>query len=94
MSSFSQVRRNVSTLWEPSTILLDGELGFETDTGQLKIGRAGIPWSSLEYVSSGGSGGTGGGLIGPRGPTGARGATGSARARRAPCGGRWRRKVW
>ena len=31
-------------------ILQDGEPGFETDTGQLKIGYGGKPWAELPYV--------------------------------------------
>jgi len=46
----SQVRRDVSTNWNPTTVLLDGELGFESDTGKLKVGYAGITWGALGYV--------------------------------------------
>jgi hypothetical protein len=54
----SQVRRDVSTNWNPTTVLLDGELGFETDTGKLKVGYSGITWGSLGYVQ-GATGATG-----------------------------------
>jgi len=52
----SQIRRDVSTNWNPTTVLLDGELGFESDTGQLKIGYAGITWGSLRYQGATGLG--------------------------------------
>ena len=61
-----QVRRDISTSWNSQTILLDGEFGFETDTGKIKIGRGNTPWGSLGYLQ--GSSTTG--------PTGERGETG------------------
>lgn len=49
-----QFRRATYDSWGSTggsqTILRDGEPGFEADTGQLKIGYAGIPWKDLPYV--------------------------------------------
>ena len=60
-----QFRRDTSTNWyNVNPILLQGEFGYETDTGYAKIGDGSTPWASLYYF-----GGTG--------PTGPMGATGS-----------------
>jgi len=67
----SQVKRKLSTNWDPNTILLSGEFGLESDTGKLKVGYSGITWGSLPYISSNIDA-----MIGPTGPTGLRGATG------------------
>ena len=47
-----------------SLILLDGEIGVESDTGYLKVGNGRSRFSELQY------------LTGPRGATGERGLTG------------------
>jgi hypothetical protein len=49
-------------------VLLPGEPGVESDTGQLKIGNGVSTWSALPYVGTGTGGG--GGSTGPTGPTG------------------------
>jgi hypothetical protein len=46
--------------------LAQGELGYETDTSQFKIGNGTLRWNSLAY----------GGLLGPTGTTGPTGYTG------------------
>jgi hypothetical protein len=56
MSVKSQIRRNSASGWDAQDILLDGEFGFEVDTGKLKIGHGAIPWSSLEYINGSGNG--------------------------------------
>jgi hypothetical protein len=48
--------------------LAQGEMGFETDTKQFKIGDGTTAWGSLDY----------GGLLGPTGNTGPTGMTGPA----------------
>lgn len=61
------LRRDTEANWVAAdTVLLSGEPGYATDTGELKIGDGSTPWSSLtSYVG-----------IGPTGPTGA-GGTGA-----------------
>lgn len=46
-------KRDTSEKWEQnkSFILLDGELGVETDTGKIKIGDGLTPWSDLIYAT-------------------------------------------
>ena len=61
-----ELRRNTQAGWDPNFILLAGEPGTETDTGQMKVGDGVTPWYLLPYVG----GGSGGGGTGPTGPTG------------------------
>jgi len=61
-----ELRRNTKLGWPANFILLPGEPGTETDTGQMKVGDGVTPWSLLPYVG----GGSGGGGTGPTGPTG------------------------
>jgi hypothetical protein len=69
-----QFRRDTSTNWESNNpILLQGEFGYELDTGFAKIGDGSSTWDQLTYF--GGTGPTG--PIGLTGPTGATGVTGS-----------------
>ena len=68
-----QVRSDTSSNWTSvNPTLATGEVGFEINTGNFKIGTGSTAWSSLTY-SSGSAGPTG-----PTGPTGATGATGAA----------------
>lgn len=48
-----QIRRDTSTQWFiKNPILLPGEIGFETDTGKLKIGRTTSQvWNNIPYIS-------------------------------------------
>jgi len=78
-----QLRRDTSAKWYLNNpILLDGEMGYETDTTFVKIGDGTTPWRSLSYWEigsrKGATGSTGPkgatGNIGPAGPTGAQGA--------------------
>ncbi len=56
-----QIRRDTATRWTVNNpTLLEGELGYETDTNYLKIGDGTTPWNDLSYWSGGL---TGGGLI-------------------------------
>lgn len=83
-----QVRRDTAANWTSTNpTLAAGELGFETDTGKLKIGTGSVAWTSLSYQAGGAtgpqgpqgaSGGQGAqGATGPQGAAGAAGATGA-----------------
>lgn len=74
-----QFRRDTSTNWiNNNPILLQGEFGYELDTGYAKIGDGSTPWSSLIYFGGTGPSGPTGpqGVTGPSGPTGPQGVTG------------------
>ena len=63
------IRRDTSTNWSTvNPLLLNGEQGYETNTGKMKIGDGIHNWNDLSYFSSG--------SLGPTGPTGPTGATG------------------
>ena len=77
-----QIRRDTTLNWTTNDpILLDGEFGYETDTGRYKIGNGVDVWSDLIYSLVGITGPTGGtgatGATGLTGPTGITGPTGS-----------------
>lgn len=60
-----QHKRMSASDWASSTlILLDGELGVESDTGKVKVGNGRDRFSALQY------------LTGPKGDRGERGETG------------------
>jgi hypothetical protein len=65
-----QLRRGTSSQWTTSTVpLAEGELGYATDTGELRIGKSG---GSLWNTSNAAGGGNGGGsTLTFSGPTGA-----------------------
>lgn len=47
-----QFRRDTAANWTAANpTLLDGELGFETDTGKAKIGDGTTAWTSLAYAA-------------------------------------------
>ena len=49
-----QLRRGSASQWTTAnTLLAQGELGLETDTGKLKIGDGSTVWTSLAYYSAG-----------------------------------------
>lgn len=49
-----QIRRDTSTNWTTvDPLLAEGELGYETDTGKMKIGNGNVPWSQLAYLVPG-----------------------------------------
>jgi hypothetical protein len=53
-------RRDTATAWTTANpVLLNGELGLETDTRKLKIGDGASTWGSLAYYSTSGGGGGG-----------------------------------
>lgn len=71
-----QIRRDTTLNWNTNDpILLDGEFGYETDTGRYKIGNGIDSWSNLIYSLVGITGPTG--SSGPTGATGLTGPTGS-----------------
>jgi len=52
MSIKLQIRRGTATQWTTADpALLAGEIGYETDTGNVKIGT-GVAWAALPYLSS------------------------------------------
>jgi hypothetical protein len=64
-----QLRHAVASNWATvNPVLALGEMGYETDTGQFKIGDGSTAWGILPY----------GGLNGPTGNTGSTGSTGPA----------------
>ena len=57
MADIIQTRRDIAANWTAvNPILADGEKGFETDTGQEKIGDGVSLWTLLPYISGGGGG--------------------------------------
>ena len=47
-----QLRRNTAERWKIlNPVLLEGEQGFELDTGRTKIGDGITPWVSLNYAN-------------------------------------------
>jgi hypothetical protein len=49
-----QLRRGLAAQWtSANTLLAQGELGLETDTGKLKIGDGSTAWTSLAYYTAG-----------------------------------------
>lgn len=70
-----QLRRGTQTQWNSATgPLLQGELGFETDTKKLKVGDGTTLWTGLSYINVGSTGPSG--TTGPTGPLGNTGPTG------------------
>ncbi len=50
LASIIQVRRDTEANWTAANpILAQGELGYEIDTGKLKIGDGATAWNSLDY---------------------------------------------
>lgn len=49
-----QIRRDTVANWvEVNPLLASGELAYETDTGQMKIGNGVNNWASLGYILPG-----------------------------------------
>jgi hypothetical protein len=56
MSTKIQIRRDLAANWTSANpILASGEIGYETDTGKLKIGNGAASWTSLTYFEQVGS---------------------------------------
>jgi len=57
MADIIQIRRDTAANWSSANpTLANGEQGYETDTGKMKIGDGSTAWTSLEYFA--GSGGS------------------------------------
>lgn len=51
MTAKMQVRRDLSSEWTSvDPVLAAGEFGYETDTGNLKIGNGSSVWTALPYI--------------------------------------------
>lgn len=85
MNTIIQFRRGTAAEWSAvNPTLAVGEVGYETDTGKIKVGNGSSAWSALGYSSEGPTGPTGPtgpqgiqGVTGPTGPTGAQGVQGA-----------------
>ena len=52
LTSLMQQRRDTAANWTNNNpTLLNGELGYETDTGYFKIGNGSTAWTSLGYIN-------------------------------------------
>ena len=49
MPTTIQIRRAPAASWSAATVLSDGEIGYETDTGNFKVGDGSTQWGSLVY---------------------------------------------
>jgi len=48
-----QTRRDTAANWTTNNpTLAEGEIGFETDTGKLKVGDGSTAWTSLDYIDT------------------------------------------
>ena len=55
-----QLRRDVASNWAVvNPVLANGEMGYEMDTGRMKIGNGLTPWNGLPYYVGNGSGANG-----------------------------------
>ena len=52
VNTLIQIRRGTASLWETNNpVLSNGEWGYETDTGRIKIGDSlSTAWNSLPYA--------------------------------------------
>ncbi len=53
MATIKLRRATAATATTNNPVLAEGEPGFETDTGKLKIGDGSTAWNSLPYVGAG-----------------------------------------
>lgn len=54
------IRRDTASQWSLiNPVLLDGEIGYEKDTGKMKIGDGVRAWNALPYFVSGSGGSSG-----------------------------------
>jgi hypothetical protein len=75
MNVIIQFRRGTAAEWTSSNPTLAlGEVGYETDTGKIKVGNGSTAWNGLAYSSEGPTGPQGD--VGPTGPQGETGPTG------------------
>lgn len=52
VSAQFKLKRRTAAQWATATTLAQGEPGFESDTGRLKIGTGTASWANLPYVSN------------------------------------------
>lgn len=70
-----QLRRGTAAEWTSANpVLMQGEMGVETDTLKVKLGNGTTAWTSLPYFTQGAKGDTG--ATGATGPQGAKGDKG------------------
>lgn len=51
MPAVIQVKRGSAASWtSANTVLVAGEIGYETDTGKMKVGNGSTAWNSLGYI--------------------------------------------
>lgn len=75
MTTTIQFRRGTAAQWtSANTLLAQGELGLELDTGKFKVGDGLTYWNNLSYSS---------GQVGPQGAQGAAGISGTQGAQGA-----------
>lgn len=54
MADIIQVRRDTAANWTSANpTLAQGEIGYETNTGYMKIGDGSTAWNSLSYFNPG-----------------------------------------
>jgi len=69
LNTIIQFRRGTAAEWTAvNPVLAAGEVGYETDTGKIKVGNGSSLWTALGYSSEGPTGATG--ATGPTGPQG------------------------
>lgn len=57
MSVRFQQKRDTAANWTSNNpVLLNGEIGYETDTGKIKFGDGTTAWNSLSYFAGAASG--------------------------------------
>ena len=84
MADRIQIRRDTASNWTSANpVLADGEIGWERDTNQFKVGNGTTAWNSLSYGGIKGDTGPQG-EQGDPGPTGDTGDTGPAGSPGAP----------
>ena len=51
MATRIQVRRDLAANWTGSLVLASGEIAYETNTGNVKIGDGTTTWANLDYIA-------------------------------------------
>jgi hypothetical protein len=53
VNTLMQIRRGTASAWTSANpVLAEGEWGFETDTGKVKVGNGSTAWTSLSYFGN------------------------------------------
>ena len=56
VNTLMQIRRGSASAWTSANpVLAEGEWGFETDTGKVKVGNGSTAWTSLSYFGNAGT---------------------------------------